>query len=98
MKALSTTILIVVTAIVILVAALVVLTIFSGGIGNVGEITSQKNNCITQCTMTCQTMNSMPPTWDASGCGSLGIDKENTCHCCPTGKVWCVTGGCKDKC
>lgn len=92
MKALSTTILIVVTAVVILVAALVVLTIFGGGISNVAEITNQKNNCITQCTMTCQTMNAMPPTWSASGCGQFtDINPETICHCCPSGKVWCST-------
>ena len=97
MKALSTTILIVVTAVVILVAALVVLTIFGGGISNIAEITNQKNNCITQCTMTCQTMHAMPPTWTASGCNNFGIDQVNTCHCCSGSQVWCGTG-CQDKC
>lgn len=97
MKALSTTILIVVTAIVILIAALVVLTIFGGGISNVAEITNQKNNCIAQCTMTCQTMHAMPPTWMASGCNNFNIDQVNTCHCCPGVQVWCGTT-CQDKC
>ncbi|MCX6814043.1 MAG: hypothetical protein NTY20_00095 [Candidatus Aenigmarchaeota archaeon] len=92
MKALSTTILIVVTAVVILVAALVVLTIFGGGVGNVAEMTKLRNNCIIQCTMTCTTMGSMPPTWSAIGCDKAEptISHTTDCKCkCESGQVWC---------
>jgi hypothetical protein len=93
MKALSTTILIVVTAVVILVAALVLLTIFGGGVGTVTEVTKLRSNCITQCTMTCSTMNVMPPTWSSMGCDKLAqsIDKQKDCHCCENGQVWDAT-------
>jgi len=99
MKALSTSILIVVTAVVILVAALVVLTIFGGGVGNVSQIAEKRNNCMTQCRMTCETMNAMPPTWQASGCKEAGA-VDTDCHCCPTaGQRWCAkTNGCAATC
>ena len=92
MKALSTTILIVVTAVVILVAALVVLTIFGGGVGNVAQMTDKRNNCITQCAMTCQTLGQMPPTWSATGCDKVQpqISQTTDCKCkCESGQVWC---------
>src|SRR4030042_4908837 len=64
MKALSTTILIVVTAVVILVAALVMLTIFGGGVGTIGTVTSFRSQCATQCQLTCKMGGALPPTWD----------------------------------
>ena len=91
MKALSTTIIIVVTAVVILVAALVVLTIFSGGMGSVSQLADKRNNCLTQCSVTCQTMNEMPPTWAATGCNQFTDITREMCHCCATGEVRCGT-------
>ena len=79
MKALSTSIVIVVTAVVILVAALVILTIFGGGMGTVGTLTSFRTQCITQCQITCK-MNAMPPTWtmavNVQGVGSRTCKDE----------------------
>jgi hypothetical protein len=64
MKALSTSIVIVVTAVVILVAALVILTIFGGGIGSVGTLTSAENTCRAAYQTTCSTTGTKPATWD----------------------------------
>jgi len=89
MKALSTSIVLVVTVIVVLVVALVVLRIFSGGIGQVNTITNFRNNCITQCQITCK-MGTLPPTWEAEvnvqgyttpqSCGS--VTSINDCTGC----------------
>lgn len=67
MKALSTTILVVVTTVVILVVALVVLTIFSGGIGQVTPLTQAGSQCITEGQMSGCDANGnwiKPVTWD----------------------------------
>jgi len=63
MKAISTTIYIVVAAVVILVAALVVLTIFGGGIQPVVDVTQARSICIQQASATCTTLGELPPTW-----------------------------------
>ena len=100
MKALSTTILIVVTAVVILVAALVVLTIFGGGVGTVGTLTSFRSQCITQCQLTCK-MGSLPPTWYAmvnvqgigqTSCSAQVTNLQNDCGCTGTGGNIPTTG------
>jgi hypothetical protein len=64
MKALSTSIVIVVTAVVILVAALVILTIFGGGIGSVGTLSSAENTCRAAFQTACSTTGTKPVTWD----------------------------------
>jgi hypothetical protein len=90
MKALSTSIVVVVTVVVVLVVALVVLSIFSGGISQVNTISNFRNNCITQCQITCK-MNAMPPTWNATvkvqGGGETSCKKE-------TGDLTTCTGLC----
>jgi hypothetical protein len=92
MKALSTSIVLVVTVLTVLVVALVVLTIFSGGISQVNTITNFRNNCITQCQITCK-MGSLPPTWGAmvkvqgqtteTSCATVSpaIDAAKDCGC-----------------
>lgn len=65
MKALSETLVIVITAVVILVAALVLLTIFGGGIGNVAIISSERSQCLSQATLTCSATSSMPVGWSS---------------------------------
>jgi hypothetical protein len=65
MKGISATLIIIVTAIVILIAALVVLTIFGSGITPIVDLTAQKNICLQQAGVTCQTTKQMPPTWNA---------------------------------
>ncbi len=65
MKALSTPILIVVTVVVLLVVAIVVLMIFIQGTADANAFVAFKNNCITQCTLSCK-IGSMPPTWGMS--------------------------------
>jgi len=62
MKALSTTILIVVSAVVVLIVALVVLTIFGKGIDQTQIFTNFKSGCMIQCAISCR-MSAMPPTW-----------------------------------
>ena len=93
MKALATSIVIVVTAVVILVAALVILTIFGGGIGSVGTLSSAENTCRATFQTACTTTGTPPVTWDVptikdtatntmkacSGIGTLG-----NCKCDPT--------------
>ena len=79
MKALSTSIVLVVTVLTVLIVALVVLTIFGGGINQVNTITNFRNNCITQCQITCK-MGALPPTWNATvklqGGGETSCKKE----------------------
>ena len=77
MKALSTTILIVVTAVVILVAALVLLTIFGGGVGTVGTLTSFRTQCATQCSITCK-LGGVPPTWNVPS--KIQGESQPSCH------------------
>ena len=78
MKALSETILLVVSAVVILVVALVVLMIFTQGTGNANELLNYKNNCITTCSVTCK-MNAMPPTWGMSSYVP-SLKKDSNCQ------------------
>ena len=105
MKALSTAMLIVVTVVVILIVAVVILTIFGKGILVVTDATTQRANCITECTISCQTFNNLPPTWIAHGCKDPNkIGKEinivDDCHCCLNqGEKWCaIANGGKGEC
>ncbi len=67
------TLTVVVAAIVILITALVVITIFGGGIKQVGGIAEAKALCQSQCESTCRATGGVPITWsvptvrDASG-------------------------------
>jgi len=104
MKALSTTILIVITAIVILVAALVVLTIFGGGIGNISTLTNFQNQCRIQCAVTCKIDGvSLPPTWKTNVKLSDGTTTNcetavgNSCAACGGTPNPGLTGGCSGK-
>jgi hypothetical protein len=63
MKALSTTLVIVITAIVILVAALVVLTIFDRGVAPLASLAEARNYCRLQATPICETTGQMPFNW-----------------------------------
>ncbi len=63
MKALSTTLIIVISAVVILVAALVVLTIFGQGVGQVATLAQAKSACQTEGRASCQTTGVLPLTW-----------------------------------
>jgi len=65
MKAMSYTLVIVVSAVVLLVAALVVLTIFGGGVGQVSSIAQAESLCSTQGKTSCMTTGQLPPTWGA---------------------------------
>ncbi|RLJ09800.1 MAG: hypothetical protein DRP15_02380 [Candidatus Aenigmatarchaeota archaeon] len=90
MKALSTTILIVISAVVILIAALIVLTIFGQGVSQVSTITKFRNNCLIQARTSCQITGQLPPNWHAE----VIIEKQktscyeemgkcNNCNCIP---------------
>ncbi|MBM3303782.1 MAG: hypothetical protein FJY76_01695 [Candidatus Aenigmarchaeota archaeon] len=60
----NTTLAVVVSAIVILIAALVVITIFGGGMGQVGTLTNADSICRTQAASSCRSTGQMPLTWD----------------------------------
>ncbi len=68
MKAISATLLIIVSAIVILITALVVLTIFGTGIQPVVDLASKQNLCISEYSTLCVAGaikgNEKPPTWN----------------------------------
>ena len=63
MKALSTVLVIVISAVVILVAALVVLTIFGQGTAPLASLAEAKNFCRIQATPVCESIGQMPFTW-----------------------------------
>lgn len=65
MKALHTSLVIVVAAIVILIVALVVLTIFGVGITPMRSITDAKSSCLIQGSISCQAAGSPPITWNS---------------------------------
>jgi len=65
MRAMSHTLVIVVSVIVILVAALVVITIFGGGVQQVASIAQAKALCISQASASCAATGQMPPNWRA---------------------------------
>jgi hypothetical protein len=105
MKALSTPLLIVVTAIVLLVVAIVVIMVFIQGVGDANAYVAYKSNCITQCTMSCK-IGSMPPTWGLKAyVPSLGKDTscatetqiDNDCSKCGGTSATTPTGGCSGK-
>ena len=95
MKAMSTTLVIVVTAIVILVAALVLITIFSQGVAQFSTLTQAGSYCITVAQSSCSTTDTMPTNWNipsvrigdgptiscASALSQLGY---SPCECDPT--------------
>lgn len=103
MKGISSTLVIIVTVIVVLVAALVVLTIFTGGVQPVVDITTQRNMCIQQAAVVCQSIGQLPPTWEATIEYRKGDDIVKTdsckklagCECNPkTHKLTgCITNG-----
>jgi len=65
MRGLSTSMIVVITIVVLLVVALVVLTIFSGGIGQISSVTDFENSCRAQAQASCAvgTLKMLPPTW-----------------------------------
>jgi hypothetical protein len=63
MKALSTTLIIVISAVVILVAALVVLTIFGQGTGQIATLAQAKTICQSSGSTTCAQSGVLPLTW-----------------------------------
>ena len=65
MKALHTSLVIVVAAIVILIAALVVLTIFGMGITSVQTVTEARSQCFAQGSLSCQATGNPPLGWNS---------------------------------
>ena len=65
MKALHTSLVIVVAAIVILIVALVVLTIFGVGITPMRTLTDARSNCFIQGSFSCQATGNPPMTWNS---------------------------------
>ena len=64
MKAMSQTIYIVVAAVVIIVTGILVLAIFQGALAPAVGLTEAASLCQTQATLSCNSMNQMPPTWN----------------------------------
>ncbi len=65
MKALHTSMLLIVSAIAILAAALVILTVFGFGITSVATLTDLRAQCGIQGVSVCRATNSPPLTWDS---------------------------------
>ncbi len=98
MKALSTTLIIVISAVVILVAALVVLTIFGQGVGQVATLAQARTICQTYASQSCQSTGAMPLTWDVpnvnvagklASCRDAFSDADQYCKC-DNGDVKCT--------
>ena len=94
MRALSTVLVIVISAVVILVAALVVLTIFSQGTAPLASLAEARNFCRVQATPICESIGQMPFTWyvpnvnynsKIQSCAEIFNDKNNNpptnCKC-----------------
>ncbi len=106
MKALSTTLVIVISAVVILVAALVVLTIFSQGTAPLASLVEARNFCRIQAAPICESTGQMPFTWSIpnvnyngrmQSCGQIFGDKctcEKASVSKPGEKQWKLSSGC----
>jgi len=83
----NTTLAVVVSAIVILITALVVITIFSGGITQVGTLSQAKTLCSTQFITMCQSTGQRPVTWDIKNMNVNGeivsCATAASCKCSP---------------
>ena len=81
------TLTVVVAAIVILITALVVITIFGGGMGQVGSVADAEAQCRSSGTIACRSTGGLPVTWrvpsmktekgtesceDVTGCSDCG--------------------------
>jgi hypothetical protein len=64
MRALSTTLIIVISAVVILVAALVVLTIFGQGASQVATLAQARTSCQAEGSSACSSSGVLPLTWN----------------------------------
>jgi len=69
----------VVVAIVLLVAALVILTMFGGGMTQLGQITNAQNNCKETYRLTCLTTGGPPSTWTSAYVYTDAEGKKQTC-------------------
>ena len=65
-KGMSTTLVIIVAAVVILVTALVILAIFGPAMGNFASITEARNFCASTYKVTCETVGTVPTTYDTT--------------------------------
>ena len=86
----NTTLAVVVSAIVILITALVVITIFSGGVGQVGSMTNSQSVCQTQARSSCYAACSLPLTWSVPTVTSNG--KTESCFDATGGSVTACGG------
>jgi hypothetical protein len=77
MRALSATLVIVISAVVILVAALVVLTIFGQGTAPLATLAEARNFCRVQATPICESIGQMPFTWKVPS-----VNYENKIQSC----------------
>ena len=89
MKAMSQTMYLVVAAIVIMVTALVVIVIFWQGVTPAIGLTEAKSMCQTQATISCTSMNQMPPTWNVE---NVKIKEGSSTYTTSCSKVPGVTG------
>jgi hypothetical protein len=86
-RALSSILLITVSAVVVLVAAVVVLTIFGTGISPVSTASSQATSCLVQARSTCITMGTLPSGWSTLYSDGQTCASATGCPDCP-----CVLG------
>ena len=82
MKALSTSLIVVVTAIVILVVALVVITIFTGGTQQISTLTEARSYCATIASSSCAVSGKMPPNWSSITVMITNINNERVKTTC----------------
>jgi len=83
----NTTLAVVVSAIVILITALVVITIFGGGIGQVGSLTNAKSICETQARSSCLSTGQLPLTWDIPSVSIPATGGSSSLVACSDGSV-----------
>ncbi len=83
----NTTLAVVVSAIVILVTALVVITIFSGGAGQIGSITNAQSICQTQGRSSCLSTGQLPLTWEIPTVSIPASDGVNIMVSCSDERV-----------
>ena len=103
MKAMTSTLTLVVAAIVILVTAVVILVIFQHGITPAVGLTEAKSLCLTEATTTCTAFGQMPSNWnipskkvvtangktETQSCSQIVV---SGCNCIENKLIGCGTG------
>jgi 3',5'-cyclic AMP phosphodiesterase CpdA len=92
----ETTLAVVVSAIVILITALVVITIFGGGVGQVGTLSNSQSICEAQARSSCSATGQMPLAWSTPSVNQPDAEGKNhlvSCSTASNGKNSCSSFG-----